>query len=81
MADLVRYEVTVTDGTVVVDGADAYAPDGAMTTFYRCRDGRETIDAWATRIASFRTSEIRRIVRLEGADTVASPAPLAVRVA
>lgn len=65
MVDLVRYEVTVADGTVIVDGADAYAPDGAMTTFYRCRDGRTTIDSWATRVASFRTSEIRRILRVE----------------
>jgi hypothetical protein len=65
MAEHVRYEVTVTDGTVVVDGADAYAPDGAMTTFYRCRDGRSTIDSWATRVASFRSSEVRRIVRIE----------------
>ena len=65
MAELVRYEVTVADGTVEVDGADAYAPDGTMTTFYRCRDGRATIDAWATRIASFRTADIRRIVRVE----------------
>jgi hypothetical protein len=65
MAELVRYHVTVSDGTVEVDGADAYAPDGAMTTFYRCRDGRLTIDSWATRIASFRTADIRRIVRVE----------------
>lgn len=65
MAELVRYEVTVADGTVVVDGADAYAPDGALTTFYRCRDDRSTIDSWATRVASFRTSDIHRIVRLE----------------
>ncbi|HLT15992.1 MAG TPA: hypothetical protein VK007_04755 [Acidimicrobiales bacterium] len=72
MAERVRYEVTVSDGTVVVEGADAYAPDGAMTTFYRCRDGRSTIDSWATRVASFRTSEIRRILRVE------APAPARV---
>lgn len=65
MAELVRYEVTVRDGTVHVDGADAYAPDGTMTTFYRCREGRHTVDSWATRIASFRTADIRRIVRVD----------------
>lgn len=65
MAFNVRYLVTVSDGTVEVDGADAYAPDGALTTFYRCREERSTIDSWATRIASFRTSDILRIVRLD----------------
>jgi hypothetical protein len=65
MAEHVRYEVTVGDGVVEVDGADAYAPDGAMTTFFRCRDGRHTIDSWATRVASFRTADVRRIVRIE----------------
>ena len=72
MAELVRYEVTVADGVIDVDGADAYAPDGAMTTFYRCRDGRHTIDSWATRVASFRTADIRRVVRIE------APAPARV---
>ena len=65
MAANVRYEVTLTDGVVEVDGADAYAPDGRMTTFYRCRDDREAIDSWATRIASFRTADIVRILRVE----------------
>ena len=64
MAELARYEVTVTEGTIVVDGADAYAPDGALTTFYRCRDGRTTVDAWATRVASFRTTDVHRIMRM-----------------
>jgi len=65
MADILRYEVTVADGTVEVYGADAYAPDGSMTTFYRCRDGGGTIDSWATRVASFRTADIVRILRVE----------------
>lgn len=65
MAEQVRYQVTVADGTIEIEGADAYAPDGAMTTFYRCRDGRPTIDSWATRVASFRTADVLRIVRLE----------------
>jgi hypothetical protein len=65
MAANVSYEVTLTDGIVEVRGADAYAPDGRMTTFYRCRDDREAIDSWATRIASFRTADIVRIMRVE----------------
>jgi hypothetical protein len=74
MAALLHFEVLLTDGLIEVDGADAYAPDGQMTTFYRCRDGRETIDVWATRIASFRTADILRVRRVE------DPAPK-VRVA
>ena len=74
MAADVCYEVTLTKETIEVRGADAYAPDGRMTTFYRCRDDRETIDSWATRVASFRTSDIIRIMRVE------APAP-AIRVA
>lgn len=73
MAALLRFEILLTDGLVEIDGADAYAPDGQMTTFYRCRDGRETIDVWATRIGSFRTTDILRIRRVE--------APGAMRVA
>lgn len=60
-----RYDVLLADGVIEIDGANAYAPDGQMTTFYRCRDDRETIDAWSIRIASFRTADIRRIVRVE----------------
>ncbi|HEY9558914.1 MAG TPA: hypothetical protein VIR58_19410 [Acidimicrobiales bacterium] len=65
MAANVRYEVTLTDDVVEVEGADAYAPDGRMTTFYRCRDDRQAIDSWATRVASFRTADIVRILRRE----------------
>jgi hypothetical protein len=61
----VLYEVTLADEVVQVRGADAYAPDGRMTTFYRCRDDRVAIDSWSTRIASFRTVDIVRIVRVE----------------
>ena len=59
----VRYEVQIGDGTVVVRGADAYAPDGALTTFFRCREGRDVIDAWAVRVASFRTADVTSILR------------------
>jgi len=65
MAAPLHYEVLLTDGLIEVDGADAYAPDGQLTTFYRCRDGKDTIDVWATRIASFRTADILRIRRVE----------------
>lgn len=64
---MTSYEVTLTDRTTEwIDGADAYQQEGQMTTFFRRDDGREVVDSWSTRIASFRTSEvliIRRAVR------------------
>jgi proline racemase len=59
------YEVQIGDTLIEVRGADAYAPDGALTTFYRCRDGRNVVDVWATRVASFRTADITSILRLD----------------
>ena len=62
------YEVTFKDRTVeVIDGADAYQQEGPMTTFFSLSDGRQVVDCWSTRLASFRTSEIviiRRVDRL-----------------
>jgi len=62
------FELTLHDGTVeVIDGANAYQQEGPMTTFFRCGVGREAIDAWSTRIASFRTSDLRAVRRVERA--------------
>ena len=62
------YEVTTTDGSVEqVAGADAYAQEGALTTFFRTDTGRRVIDSWSTRVASYRTAEISRIRALEEA--------------
>jgi hypothetical protein len=58
------YVVTlVGDETEVVDGADAYALEGPLTTFFRTDPGRAVIDCWSTRLASFRTADIRVIRR------------------
>lgn len=67
---MTSYEVTLTDRTVErIDGADAYQQEGQMTTFFRRDGGRQVVDSWATRVASFRTSEILIIRR-----AVAEPA-------
>lgn len=53
------YEVTLKPNTVeVVEDADAYAQEGPLTTFFQGRDGRTVLDAWARRLASFRTADI-----------------------
>jgi hypothetical protein len=68
------FEVSLRDGTVeVVEGADAYQQEGPMTTFFRRGDGRDVIDSWSVRVASFRTTDLRIVRRHE----VARPAALA----
>ncbi len=42
----------------LVDGADAYQQEGPMTTFFRRGEGRDVIDSWSTRVASFRTADL-----------------------
>jgi hypothetical protein len=62
------FEVTLRDRTVeIVGGADAYQQEGPMTTFFRRGDGRDVIDSWSTRVASFRTADLLAVRRHEGA--------------
>ncbi|MEO1061141.1 MAG: hypothetical protein AAFZ07_06965 [Actinomycetota bacterium] len=64
---LVAHHVLLGDGSErVVEGADAYAQEGQMTTFFATDRGRGVIDAWAVRVASVRTSEIVMIRRCRG---------------
>ena len=66
------FEVTLTNGeTVVVEGADAYQPEGPLTTFFTTGSSRQTIDSWSVRIASYRTADvvaIQRVVDLRRGD-------------
>ncbi|HEY8526872.1 MAG TPA: hypothetical protein VIL48_18010 [Acidimicrobiales bacterium] len=60
------FEVILRDRSVErVEGADAYQQEGPMTTFFRRGDGRDVIDSWSTRIASFRTADLMIVRRLE----------------
>ena len=62
------FEVMLRDQSVVaVDGADAYQQEGPMTTFFRRGNGREVIDSWSTRVASFRTADLLAVRRREAA--------------
>jgi hypothetical protein len=62
------FEVTLRDRSVeTVAGADAYQQEGPMTTFFRRGQGREVIDSWSTRIASFRTADLLAVRRCEAA--------------
>jgi hypothetical protein len=60
------FELTLRDGTVeVIEGADAYQQEGQMTTFFANASGRQIVDCWSTRLASFRTSEVVIIRRVD----------------
>jgi hypothetical protein len=64
----VAYEITLKgERTERVDGADAYAQEGQLTTFFRTDPDRGTVDRWSVRLASFRTSEVMAVRRLEPA--------------
>jgi hypothetical protein len=63
------FEVVLQDSRVERVDADAFAPDGAMTSFFRLADGRRTIDAWSTRVASVRTASILLVRRVEDQET------------
>lgn len=63
-----QFEVMLHDSTLeVVEDADAHQQEGPMTTFFRCGNGRDVIDSWSTRVASFRTADLRVIRRRERA--------------
>jgi hypothetical protein len=60
------FDVVLADGThEVVAGADAYQQESSMTTFFRNETGRQAVDCWSIRVASFRTEQILAIRRLE----------------
>ena len=56
------YHVTFNDDrTESINGADAYVQEGPLTTFFRTSPRRGVVDSWSTRLASFRTADIRAI--------------------
>ena len=72
------YRVTLKDrSTEEIDDVDAYQQEGQMTTFFRTGSDRQVVDTWSTRMASFRTSEIIAIRRLETVATAAGVSPIA----
>lgn len=61
---MASFQVTLIDSTSeLIADADAYCQEGPMTTFFSFADGREVIDSWSTRQASFRTGDIARVRR------------------
>jgi hypothetical protein len=72
------YEITLKDhDSERIVGADAYAQEGQLTTFFRTASARQTVDCWSIRLASFRTSEILVVRRIEELDAATGLAPVA----
>lgn len=72
------YRVTLKDrSTEEIDDVDAYQQEGQMTTFFRTGSDRQVVDTWSTRMASFRTSEIIAIRRLDPRAAAAAVPPVA----
>lgn len=65
---MTSYQITLKDrSTEHITDADAYQQEGQMTTFFRTGSGRNVVDTWSTRVASFRTAEVVVIRRIESA--------------
>jgi hypothetical protein len=62
MEFIVRFE---DETTTVVYGADAYEQEGPLTTFFDRNGGGRVTSAFTVRIASFRTSRIVEVRRLD----------------
>jgi hypothetical protein len=63
---MATYEITLKDRTIeAVEAADAYRQEGQMTTFFATHDHRHVVDFSSERVASFRTSEVIIIRRLD----------------
>ena len=63
---MTAYEITLKDQACErIDGADAYVQEGQLTTFFRTASARQVVDCWSVRLASFRTTEIMAVRRIE----------------
>lgn len=51
--------------TTLVHGADAYEQEGPLTTFFDRNGGGRLASAFTVRVASFRTSRILEVRRLD----------------
>ncbi len=68
MSFLVRFE---DDTTTLVHNADAYEQEGPLTTFFDRNGGGRLASAFTMRVASFRTSRIIEVRRIETTEALA----------
>jgi hypothetical protein len=60
------FQITLTDNKYeTIDSADGYELEGPLTTFFTSDGHTMRLSSWSTRLASFRTSEIVCIKKVE----------------
>jgi hypothetical protein len=74
MGFVVRFD---DETTTLVHGADAYEQEGPLTTFFDRNGGGRLASAFTMRVASFRTSRILEVRRLDRADAAAATGAVA----
>jgi len=57
------FTIALSDGTTEQLNCDAYQQEGSLTTFFSVDSGRQVIDSWSIRLASYRTNDIVSIRR------------------
>jgi hypothetical protein len=63
---MARFTVSLaSDRNEIIEHADAYQQEGPLTTFFAFAGGREVIDSWSSRLASFRTADVVAVRRIE----------------
>ncbi len=71
---MARFTITLADDrSETIDHADAYQQEGPLTTFFAFAGGREVIDSWSSRLASFRTADVKTVRRVELDEQGATP--------
>lgn len=63
--DGMTYRLTFVDGrTIHIAGADTYEQEGPLLTFFD-NAGREYVDIWSHRVASYRTADVSTVESLD----------------
>lgn len=57
------FTIALADGSIEELNCDAYQQEGSLTTFFSVDSGRQVIDSWSIRLASYRTNDIVSIRR------------------
>lgn len=63
---MAAYEIVLNDESVErIADASGYQLEGPMTTFFRSSSGRSVLDSWSERLASYRSTDVKRVRRIE----------------
>lgn len=63
---MAQFAIQLSKGeTITINEADTYQFEGPLTTFFSTGSGRQVIDSWSTRVASYRTADIVSIERFD----------------